>query len=317
MQRIEIDAGIFNIPNSAGKMLPGYDTATDHPFRPALLPTYQFRTNDFRLINWWWVRENHRADYATRVGLLLMGPKSTGKSTLPEQYLTRLGVPVVSYTANRRTQIDDLVGSKTVVGGDVYRVDGPLVLAMKGGFPFILNELDLMDPGELTGLNDIVERGQLVFDDGTVLRAERGFGFIATMNTRGAGDVEGNYAGTQVMNKALMSRFVKMALDYPAIEEETSIICASFPSLNRAEAEIFARTAAQIRAAYVGGAAGVTAIEDTIGTREVLMWIEVASAFRQVRADAVAFALETVLTAATEGVTKRVITEIVQRNFNQ
>lgn len=317
LQKTQVDAGIFNIPGAAGRLFPGYNAPDDHPFRPALIATYQFRQDEFRMVNFWWARENHRPENERRLGLMIMGPKGCGKTTLPEQYLTRLGVPVASYTANRRTQLADIIGSKTVIGGDIVRMDGPLVIAMTGGYPFILNELDLMDPGELTGLNDVVERGMLVLDDGTVIKATRGFGFIATQNTRGSGDVDGSYAGTQVMNKSLMSRFVKMAVDYPSIDEETALICAAFPLVKTAEAALFAKSASHIRKAYLGTDANSPTIEDTISTREVLTWVELTGAFRAVRQDAVQFALDATLTAATEGVTQRTIREIVQRIFNQ
>jgi len=317
LQRIQVDGKVFsNIPGSAGRMLPGYDSPVDHPYRPELLSTYQFRQDEFRMVNFWWVRENSRVDGSRRLGLMLMGPKGCGKTTLPEQYLTRLGVPVASYTSKKHTLLDDLIGTKTVIGGDIVRVDGPLLLAMKGGFPFIHNEVDIMDPGELAGLNDIVERGLLILDDGTVIRAARGFAYVCTLNTRGSGDVDGSYAGAQVMNKAFMRRFLKMSVSYPTEDEETALICEVFPTVKPNEAALFAKAAALIRKAYMGNDPNVPTIEETISTPELLTWVEVSGAFRGVRPDTVHFGLEATLTAVCEGVTKKTIAEIVQRVFN-
>lgn len=267
MQVKKIDAGVFGSEH-AGKAMGGYGLAANDPRLPREIPGYVFRQELLRGLSFTWARELNRKPHQAKMGLLLTGPKGSGKTTLVEQFFHRLGVPVFHYTANRATEISNLLESRTLVDGSIVPVEGPLLLAMRAGCPFVLNEVDLVDPGVLAGLNDIVERGIAATSTGVVL-AERGFLFVATAN--GIGDDHGGYAGTLEMNQAFISRFgVKLRVEYPTPAEETQIVVSAtgcpVPLATKAvDAARLCRNA--------------EALAGSVSTREVIAWVELMLAF--------------------------------------
>ncbi|HOV56387.1 MAG TPA: AAA family ATPase [Rhodanobacteraceae bacterium] len=307
-------AKAFGPVGTPGRNMPCRSYPADAPYMAVRNPNYVFPTETWKVLGYVWSRENARQEHQGRLGLLVMGPKGSGKTTLIEQFFQRLSVPVPSYTANKRTTLQDLVGGKTLSGGEILYDEGPLVFAMRNGLPFLLNEMDLMDPGELTGLNDIIERGVLLRDNGEMVEAARGFLFFASMNTRGGGDVEGAYSGTNVMNKALMSRFLKVFADYPTKDVEAEILVRSVPGLQTPEANRFVELANLIRAGYKGESGG-TPLEETMSTRELITWVELVSTYRLSRPDAALFGIRLVLTNACEGTSAAAIEQLVQKLF--
>ncbi|WP_140256651.1 AAA family ATPase, partial [Vibrio parahaemolyticus] len=90
------------------------------------------------------------------------GPTGCGKTSLICQVASRLNWPVQQITAHGRLELSDLIGHHTLVNGNMTFVYGPLALAVKHGHLLIINEMDLAEPAELAGLNDILEGAPLV-----------------------------------------------------------------------------------------------------------------------------------------------------------
>jgi cobaltochelatase CobS len=249
----------------------------------------------------------------------LAGPKGAGKTTLVEQFFARLNIPVASITCERDSKLSDFVKTKslraTTSGAmEVVEIDGPIASAMRGGYPLVVNELDLADPGEITGLNDVIDRGIYVVPwSGEVIEAARGFIVFATANTNGSGDTTGEYAGTGTMNTALMSRFYKLTVGYPTPDEEIEVIKANGLLFDNLVGSKVVEIANAIRAAYTNGDGGLTT---PISTREVLDIMECVEAFAGLAKKGISplkLAFEIVYTNGLEEAAKKAVEEIIDR----
>lgn len=306
--------------------VPGFPANPNHPNAIPVAP-YFFQEAVFRMLNFVWMREmTIREDHHPRRGLWLAGPKGAGKTTVVEQFFARLSVPVVTLTANQHFSVPEAAqtktlvptfrkeadGTKTPVGITAIPQDGPLLQAMREGIPLVINELDLADPAELTGLNDIIDRGiYTVPDTGEVVRAERGFMMFACANSVGAGDETGEYAGVSVMNTSLMSRFYKVEVDYPALNEETSAVIASGV---RSTPEIIDKVCKLAKATRDAAKNG-TGIANPMSTREVIGIVEAATIFAPLAASGMKpleMAVETVYALALPKASRAALAKLLQ-----
>lgn len=109
-------------------------------------------------------------------------------------------------------------------------VYGPLALAVKHGHLLIINEMDLAEPAELAGLNDILEGAPLVIaqNGGEIIMPHTKFRFIATGNSAGSGDQTGLYQGVLQQNLAFLDRFRIIEATYaePSVESHSGERCA-------------------------------------------------------------------------------------------
>jgi cobaltochelatase CobS len=183
--------------------------------------------------------------------LYIFGPSGSGKTSMVHQAAAHLGWPTVELTLNGRFEMTDLTGHNTIVRGEVSFVYGPLVRAMKHGYILLLNELDLADPAELAGLNDVLEGRPLtiVQNNGEVIKAHPNFRLIVTGNTSGAGSDE-NYAGTRLLNAAFLDRFRFLESSYMPQEQEVKLLGDLYPEIRRDFIEVMVRTANEIRQSH-------------------------------------------------------------------
>jgi len=248
-------------------------------------------------------------------GLQYIGPTGSGKTSLIEQVCARLDVPMVSITANNRMEVADLVSSMVAAGGSTITVDGPLTMALRHGYVFVLNEVDLLDPGTTTGLNDILERGFVVVP-GTneLVRAVPGFAFVVTSNTAGGGDEFGVYNGTQVQNLAFRDRFVKVIVGYMDDGAEVAMLEKAFPKIGRKMAETFVAVANMIRGAFTSG----SGMDVTMSTRVLKRWVRDTTTYAGMAARGrtpVHFSLDLALANGTSPEVQEALHQMVTQAF--
>ena len=179
---------------------------------PARIPGYVIRPDIRR-----WVLHAIESSVTGkgRVNLLFSGPRGSGKSTGPEQLFAALGIPVDRKNAGPSTIAAELVAVQSYNQAQGHHlVPGPMFRAITKGYPFILNEAFLMDPGELMELADLVERGIFTLPNGDEIEAAPGFVLILTDNTNGNGDLTGRHPGVQTQNAALLDRVVVLKVGY-------------------------------------------------------------------------------------------------------
>ncbi|GAB6060678.1 AAA family ATPase [Desulfonatronum parangueonense] len=273
--------------------------------------TYRFRpevTADF--LGWW---------QFGGLSCLISGPTGSGKSSLVNEVAARSNQPVFSATGHNRLELIDLIGQYIPNAGGGFTFEfGPLPQAMKSGGVFLFDEIDLVDPSTLVGLNSILDGRPLTLsaNGGEVIHPEPGFRFIATANTTGQGEGEANgYSGTLKMSKAFLNRLKwTFLLDYPEPNVETDILEQLLG--NRDIAEKMVAFAGEIRKIHT---AEENPIPDTLSTRELVEWAKAALFFRQVPRvkHPIAHALKyTVLNRASQD-GKPILREVYQRIFNQ
>lgn len=166
--------------------------------------------------------------------LYLSGPAGCGKTSLILQIAGRLGWGVEQITLSNKSESLDLIGHQTLRNGELVYEYGPLTNAMIYGEILILNEIDLVAPGDLAALNDVLEGKPLtiVGNSGEIVYPHKSFRVVATANTQGSGDNEGFYSGARILNQAFLDRFRFMVVDYPQANVEKIMLMHNFSNLD-------------------------------------------------------------------------------------
>ena len=156
----------------------------------------------------------------------IAGPTGNGKSTSVEQICANTNKPLIRVNLNTMTDEDQLIGSKTLVDGNVEIVEGPIVIAMRYGIPLLLDEIDAGGANTLLCLQPILEGKPFYFKlKNEMIVPAPGFNIFATANTKGKGSDDGRYIGTNVLNEAFLERFaVTFNQPYPTEKVELQIV---------------------------------------------------------------------------------------------
>lgn len=252
-------------------------------------------------------REWEREDYEPRRGVLLMGPTGAGKSTYFRERFARQGIPAVEITWRPEMEAVDAIYTKEAIGGDTVLVPAAIQLAARGGYPVIINEIDVARPGQLIGLNEIIDTGTITIPEtGEVIHAKRGFAVFATCNSNFTEDRSGSYAGTRTQNASVLNRFFKYVFEYPGQEAEKAFILKNFPALADAVASQYAQFVTMLRKASdpvgdglaVGNARKRLSLE--FSRRNLLDWLGLTQSFAHLEARQISvpkYALKPVYTA--------------------
>ena len=181
--------------------------------------------------------------------LFLSGESGCGKTSIILQTASRLGYAVEQVTCSAKTEIQDLIGHQVIKKGTLSYEYGVLTNAMKDGEILLINEIDMLNAGELSGLNDLLEGKPLTIiqNNGEVIYPHPNFRVIATGNTKGNGDSTGLYLGARVLNKAFLDRFRFIDCNYPSVEAEKSILSKSCPKIKDEDLNLFVQFADKVR----------------------------------------------------------------------
>ncbi len=304
----------FSITAPAAMTVDGFDDET-HPSIPTR-KEYLFRNEHLRDVI---------AFISNPFGdaLYLTGPTGSGKTSLICQVAARLNWPVQQVTCHGRLELNDLIGQFMLINGSMSFVHGPLAQAVRDGHLLILNEIDLMDPSELAGLNDIIEGQPLVIpqNGGEVIKPHPKFRLIATGNSAGQGDQSGLYQGVMQLNLAFLDRFRLMEVDYPEASVEQSILKSlltgmgvPFDSVMENLTEKMIQVANEIRRLFVGGTDGAGELSVTMSTRTLVRWTNLMIAYKRAP-NALAYSLDRALTLRAEPSQREAIHRIAKDVF--
>jgi cobaltochelatase CobS len=309
-QEFQVNA-LFGIQAPDQVRVAGFDRPG--PLTPRVDPQYSFRQGLLSdLLGW------HRSLRAGQIhdGLWLTGPMGAGKSSLIVQTAARLNLNVVEVNGKRRLEVADWVGHLTAMGGDVLFQDGPLTTAVRNGWWLLINEADLIDPGELAGLNTLLDGGPLVIPEnsGEVVFPALGFGLICTANTVGLGDGSGLYAGAQRLNAAFLDRFWVVKVDYLTGEEEFALVKRRVPGIRDELLRGMIQVAAEVRALFAGEGENVEPLDILLSSRTLIRWAYLTTQYAGDK-NPILRTLQRALTNRVEPETAAAIEGIAQRIF--
>lgn len=210
----------------------------------------------------------------------ISGPTGNGKSTTVEQTCAKNKRPLIRVNLNMMTDEDQLIGSKTLVDGNVQVVEGPVMIAMRMGILILLDEIDAGSANTLLCLQPILEGKPYYFKlKNEIVYPKAGFNVFATANTKGKGSEDGRYIGTNILNEAFLERFaVTFNQEYPSPAVEKKIVINLMKSFSCEDVE-FANTlvkwADAIRKTFEDGG-----VDETITTRRLVHIVRAFSIFK-------------------------------------
>ena len=209
--------------------------------------------------------------------VFITGLSGNGKTMMVEQICAKLKRECYRVNVTIETDEDDLIGSNTLVDGNIVFREGPVLKAMRKGAVLLIDEIDLAS-NKIMCLQSILEgKGYLNKKTGEYVSPEDGFTIIATANTKGKGSDDGRFIGTNVLNEAFLERFsITMEQEYPSNAIEKKILVKEFEKLDVTNygdyAENLVTWADVIRKSFYEGA-----IDELISTRRL---VHIAQAFK-------------------------------------
>ena len=271
------DLGTHGFPKEfQGTTSVHYIGTEGHPHLARTDPGYQFDNIEMdRLITVALNREWQRKEDDPRRGILLMGPTGSGKTTYIRQRLARQGIPLVEMTWREEMETVDSLYTRELVGGDISIAYAAITQAAIGGYPVLINEIDAGRPGQVMGLNEVIDTGRITIPEtGETIEAKRGFQVYATCNSSFLEDLSGSYAGTRTQNASVLNRFFKFEFGYPDEKKEIAFIQKRYPSF--AFATEAAKFAALMRKASEESGHDGHQIAVQFSRRTLIDWLDVA-----------------------------------------
>jgi cobaltochelatase CobS len=214
------------------------------------------------------------------IAMQMIGHMGTGKSSFCEEFHARLNLPLYTYNAHPRTTFEDLIGGycPTKEGGLEFKF-GPLGRAALEGCSVMIDEYNVIDPGEATGLNALLEgRSIYIKEIDDWLHPQAGFRVFTTINPKTYG-----YVGRNTQDAANDDRFSYMYFNYMPEDQEVMLIknCLMKTSRDMKDEKIaeamamrFRLVADSVRKAYMGNSDAADALDITLSTRSLLRWVK-------------------------------------------
>lgn len=285
-----------------------------NPHIPKLVEHYVFRREFVREVLAYIQKPHDDA-------MLAFGHTGSGKSSGFNQLLARMNYPTEEVTCHEDMRYSDLIGQfvmKALNPGEAPQmswVDGPLTRAVRNGHALILNEWDLMEPGELAGLNDLLDGRPLMISEngGEIVHADTDFRLFATGNSAGAGDEMGLYQSVKTQNLAAMDRYRVIEVDYPTPEVENDILARVTPKLAPQIREGMVKVANEIRYLFKGENPDVQ-LGITMSTRVLRRWALLTMDFKGAK-NSSSYALDIALLRRADKEEREAVTRICKDVF--
>jgi hypothetical protein len=201
--------------------------------------------------------------------VLITGHSGNGKSSSVMQIHAKNKRPIIRLNMTKKTDEETLIGSKTLIDGNVVVVEGPILVAMRQGCTVLLDEIDAAETNSIMCLQSILEGRPYFFSAiGEYITPVPGFNVIMTANTKGQGSEDGRYIGTQILNEAFLERIAfTFEQEYPTQAVEKKIVMNIMRDNNCVDekfADALVKWADAIRRSFADGA-----LDSLIATRRL------------------------------------------------
>lgn len=214
---------------------------------------------------------------------MITGLSGNGKTQMVQEVCAQTMREFIRVNITSDTDEDDLIGGFRIQtkGGDggTFFALGPVAVAMMRGAVLLLDEIDL-GTNKVMCLQAVLEGKPLFIKKiGQYIYPAPGFQIFATANTKGQGDQTGKFAHTQIMNEAMLERFViTMEQEYPPDAIEKRILALEMKELGLSNKnnliERLVKWGNQIRQSFDSGA-----VQDLITTRRLVNIVRMLAVF--------------------------------------
>lgn len=181
---------------------------------------YVFRKDLIREMNFWYTQTQGDV-------LCLWGPTGSGKTSLVNQFLARLGVPVFHLKGHKKMELIEAFGHYVAgPNGQTVFNYGPLTNAARFGGVVVINEYDRIQPSTAVAFNDVFEGGEFAIPGkhGETIRPRPGFKIVITANTNLVEDTSGLYNTACTHDISLLERLYSIRIGYPEEDAERKVV---------------------------------------------------------------------------------------------
>jgi cobaltochelatase CobS len=253
----------------------GYDMPWDTPMfkTPARMPNYHWREDLLMDLLLWW--------YSGDRALKLIGHTGTGKTEMIKQFCAYLNLPLLMPSATPRTEAAQLIGGMAPSSEGFVYMDAALGIAARHGVLALIDEYNVIDPGEATGLNAFLEGNPYtIHETGETLVPHPEFRIVATQNPKTSG-----YRGRNTQDLANDDRFVDLVVPYMDAGQEVELLSNDIrdvgsrlpnppaPDAVTTMAKNFVEFANEVRAKFMGTSDEAGALPCTMSTRTLRRWV--------------------------------------------
>lgn len=162
----------------------------------------------------------------------IYGLSGNGKTLSIEQAHAHQKKPLIVVPISREADEDSLLGGLRLLNGNTVPFFGPVTMGALLGVTVCLDEIDQGDEKMMCLQTALQNRPFLIKRLGKMIYPQPGFNIVATANTKGQGSEDGKFIGSNVINEAMLDRFVNVfEQDYPNQETEKQILLKVLASL--------------------------------------------------------------------------------------
>jgi len=163
------------------------------------------------------------------LNIFIDGDSGLGKSMSVIDIMKKKNREVIRFNCSFATDVDDFLGGFRLINGQTVFIDGPVPIAQERGAVLLLDEMDACDPKILFEIQSVLEgNGVYLKKVNRYSHPAPGFQSIATGNTKGRGDLTGDFSGTNILNKSFLDRFdASMTWAPPTVAEIKKILSAN------------------------------------------------------------------------------------------